>query len=83
MAKLLEMAKCKLASVVSSITGKTGQAILGAIVARQRNPEALAELAVGSLKQKKEPLRQALEGRYSPHFRWLLGSQMEKLAWLD
>lgn len=82
-AKLLETANCKLGSVVSTITGKTGQAILRAIVAGERKPEALAELAVGSLKQKKEPLRQALAGRYSPHFRWMLGCHLEKLEWLD
>jgi transposase len=82
-ARLLEGANIKLASVVSNIVGKTGQAILQAIAGGSRRPERLAELACGSLRARKQELATALDGRYSEHFRWLLGRLLAELDRLD
>ena len=48
--KLLE-AQIKLSSVVSDIFGMSGRAMLEAMIAGQRNPRALAQLAIGRMRQ--------------------------------
>jgi transposase len=69
--------------VASNIVGKTGRAILQAIARGHTQPEDLAELALGRLQAKKTELTLALHGRYSDHFRWLLGRLLAELEWLD
>lgn len=81
--RLLETVNVKLGSVASNIVGKSGRAILTAIVAGRSQPEHLADLALGRLKDKKTELALALEGRYSEHFRWLLQRLLQELEWLD
>jgi len=65
--KVLEMANLKLASVVTDVLGKSGREMLDALMAGQRDPEALAELARGRLRGKLPELRLALDGRLQPH----------------
>src|SRR4051812_31259489 len=48
--KLLEDAGIKLSSVVSNILGVSGRAMLEALIAGQRDPQVLAELAKGSMR---------------------------------
>jgi transposase len=81
--RLLETGNVKLSSVMSSITSKTGQLILQAIASGRSDRGNLAELAQGSLKQKKAELKQALPEHYSAHFRWLLSALLEELSELD
>ena len=50
--KTLEDANIKLGAVASDILGKSGRAMLDAIVAGERNPRKLAELAEGRLRGK-------------------------------
>jgi hypothetical protein len=50
--KTLEVANRKLASVVTDITGKSGRAILRALVAGETEPAQLAALAEGRLREK-------------------------------
>jgi transposase len=50
--KVLEDANIKLASVASDTLGKSGQAILAALIAGQDDPEQLADLALGTLRGK-------------------------------
>ena len=54
--KLLEDTQVKLSSVISDIFGKSG-ALLEALIAGQRDPEALAGLARGSMRGKISVLR--------------------------
>lgn len=82
-ARLLETANVKLGSVASNIVGKSGRAMLEAIAAGVSQPERLAELACGSLQDKKTQLALALEGRFHDHFRWLLRSLLQELTRLD
>ena len=70
--KTLESANIKLASVASDVMGVSGRAMLEAIVAGQATPEQMAELAKGRLRDKREPLSKALEGRVKPHHRFIL-----------
>ena len=52
--KTLEDANIKLTSAISNILGKSGRAILDALVAGTTDPEALARLATGRLKASHE-----------------------------
>jgi transposase len=59
--KLLEDAHLKLSSVISDIHGVSGRAMLEAIIAGQRSPRALAQLARGSMRGKIARLEEALD----------------------
>jgi transposase len=81
--KVLEDANIKLASVVSDLMGKTGHAILMALVAGEVDPEYLARLAQGRLVKKQAQLQAALAGKLTAHHRMLLRELLELLAVLD
>ena len=59
--KLLEDAHLKLSSVISDIHGVSGRAMLEAIIAGQRNPKVLAQLARGTMRGKITRLEEALD----------------------
>jgi len=69
--KLLEDAGIKLSSVASDITGVSGRAMLHALVAGQRDPAALADLARRRLRSKIAQLTEALTGRFTDHHAFL------------
>jgi hypothetical protein len=69
---LLESANIKLASTVTHTMGKSGQAMLDAIVSGEDSPERLADLALGKLRSKIPQLQLALDGRIRDHHRFLL-----------
>ncbi len=81
--KLLETANVKLTSVVSDVMGKSGHAMIEALLAGQSDPEALAQLARGSLRGKLPQLREALEGRVDAHHRVLLQHLLSHIAFLE
>jgi transposase len=81
--RLLETVNIKLGSVAKKIACKSGRAILHRIAAGSRQPEQLAGLALGRLKEKIPQLILALDGRPDEHFRWLLSRLLKKLDWLD
>lgn len=81
--RLLETANIKLGSVMSSLTSKTGMAMLEAIARGVWDRERLADLAQGSLKDKKLELIRALPERCSDHFRWLLRELLDELDTLE
>jgi transposase len=70
--KVLEDANLKLGSVASDVLGKSGRAMLRALIAGQTDPKVLAELALGRLRQQLSRLRPALTGRVTEHHRFLL-----------
>nr|MBF6558551.1 IS110 family transposase [Acidimicrobiales bacterium] len=81
--KTLEDAGIKLDSVASDVLGVSGRAMLGALVAGERDPEVLAELAKGVLRRKIPALRQALRGRFRDHHALLIGLSLEHTAHLE
>ena len=81
--KLLEDANIKLASVASDIMGVSGRAILAALLAGHTEPQALADLAKGRLRTKRELLAQALDGRVKPHHRFVLTELLCQIDGLD
>ena len=65
--KLLEDAGIKLSSVASDISGVSGRLMLEALIAGQRDPAELAELAKRRLRSKIPELTEALTGRFGEH----------------
>ena len=64
---VLEDAGIKLDCVVSNIMGKSSRAMLAALIAGQRDPQVLAQLALGRMRPKVPDLQEALVGRFSEH----------------
>jgi len=81
--KTLEDANIKLGAVASDILGKSGRNMLNAIVAGERDPKKLAELAEKRLRGKIPELRQALRGHLTEHHVFLLQTLLEHLDFLD
>jgi transposase len=81
--KTLEDAGVKLDSVAADILGVSGRAMLKALVAGERDPRVLAELAQGRLRAKLPQLRQALAGRFSDHHGLLVGLALAHLEHLE
>jgi transposase len=75
--KVLEDANIKLGAVATDILGKSGRAMLRALVRGQRDPEKLAELAEGRLRAKIPDLKRALDGHFTEHHQFLI----EHLLW--
>jgi transposase len=81
--KTLEDANIKLASLVSDILGKSGRAILDALVGGESDPEKLADMTSGRLKATRKELVEALRGRVRPHHRFLLKLHLGQIDALD
>jgi transposase len=60
--KLLESAAIKLSSVVTDLHGVTGRDIMDHLIAGERNPKVLAQLARGRARRKITELEAALDG---------------------
>lgn len=67
MENVLEDAGIKLDCVASDLMGKSVRAMLAALIAGQRDPQVLAELALGRMRPKVGALEQALVGRFDDH----------------
>ncbi len=65
--KLLEDALIKLSSVASEIMGVSSRAMIEALIAGERDPHVLAELARGRMRVKRPRLVRALTGRFDDH----------------
>src|SRR5271157_338637 len=69
--KLLEDAGIKLSAVASDILGVSGRAMLESLIAGDRDPAALADLAKRRLRSKIPALTEALTGRFNEHHAFL------------
>ncbi len=78
--QLLETANIKLGSVATDVLGVSGQLMLKALIAGERDGTRLAELAKGPLRKKRGALAPALTGRFTAHHAFLLG---QLLAHMD
>jgi transposase len=81
--KLLENANIKLASVATDVLGVSGRRMLTALVDGESDPETMAELAKGRLRNKIPELRKALNGVVDAHHRFLLAQQLSHIDFLD
>jgi transposase len=81
--KVLQDANLKLTSTVSDIMGKSGRAILQALVDGETDPDHLLALTTGRLKAPHSALREALRGHVTPHHRFLLKLHLEQIAHIE
>ena len=81
--KVLEGTNLKLSSVATKMQGASAQAILHALLDGQTDPKALAALAQGRLRQKRELLERALSGTLTPHQRFMLSDLLMQVDFLD
>ncbi|MGI5149898.1 IS110 family transposase [Plantactinospora sp. CA-294935] len=77
--KLLEDAQIKLSVVASDMFGVSGRAILTALIAGERDPQVLAELARGRLRAKITQLREALTGHFADHHALLCAKMLQRI----
>ncbi|MFE7156852.1 IS110 family transposase [Streptomyces sp. NPDC057636] len=69
--KMLEDSGIKLSSVAADIMGVSGRAMLEALIAGERDPQVLAELAKRRMRSKIPELTEALTGRFREHHGFL------------
>ena len=81
--KLLEDANLKLSVVVSDILGKSGRAVLQAIIDGHTDPEYLASYISMRVKASRTELLEALRGRVSTHHRFMLKLHLGHIDALD
>jgi transposase len=81
--RVLEDAGVKLASVMSDVMGRSGRAMLEALIGGSTDAEALAALAKGRLRAKLPALRRALEGHLRARHRFLLTQILSKIDFLE
>lgn len=80
--KVLEGANIKLSSVATDVLGKSGRAMIEAMIAGEKDPVVMSELAQRKLKKKKPELQRALNGLIGPHQRLMLKAQLRHIDFL-
>jgi len=77
--KLLEDALIKLSTVATDIMGVSGRAMIDALIAGERDPQVLAELARGRMRVKRAALVEALTGRFDDHHAELASMLLDEI----
>ena len=81
--KTLEDANIKIASALSDIMGKSGRAMIEAMIAGESDPHKLAALADRRVKAPRAALVEALTGRLNAQHRFLLRLHLGQIDALD
>jgi transposase len=81
--KLLEDAGIKLSVVASDIFGVSGRAMLAALIAGERDPAVLAQLARSSMRRKISALEDAFTGHFTSHHAFLLAKMLARIDGID
>jgi transposase len=81
--KTLDTANIKVVGVISDILGVSGRAILKALIRGESDPDRLADLAHGSLRNKRPQLIEALHGHMQPHHQRLLKLHLNIIEMLE
>ena len=81
--KTLEEANIKIESVLSDVMGRSGRAIIQALIDGETDPAKLAALAHWKVRATAATLREALRGRIKRHHRFLLQLHMQQIDALD
>lgn len=81
--KVLEDANIKITSKISDITGKSGRAVLQAIIDGQTDPQRLLACVTNRIKATREELLAALHGKIRAHHRFMLKLHLQHIDALD
>lgn len=81
--KVCEWSNLKLSSVATDIMGVSARAMLEAILAGHTTPQALAALAKGRLRNKRQELERALTGVVRAHHQFMLTQHLAQIDFLD
>lgn len=81
--KLLEDAQIKLSVIASDIFGVSGRQMLAALIAGERDPNTLAQMAHGRMRPKINDLREAFIGRFDQGHAFLLATMLEHIDSYD
>ena len=77
--KLLEDACIKLSVVASDIFGVSGRAMMAALIAGERDPHVLAQMARARMRTKIARLEEAFNGHFDDHHRFLLARMLDRI----
>jgi transposase len=81
--KVLEDAGFKLEAVIADVLGVSGRQMLEALIAGERNPAVLADMAKARMRSKIEVLQLALEGHFSDHHAVMVRLHLDHIDHLD
>jgi transposase len=81
--KLLEDALIKVSAVASKIDTLSVRAMIEALIAGERSPRVLADLAIGKMKAKRAALIEALTGRFDDHHAELARMLLDQIDQLN
>jgi transposase len=81
--KTLEDAGIKLESVVTDVMGKAARRMIEALIAGERDPMVLADMALTRMRPRIPALRQALVGRFNAHHAVMLKAHLSHIDYLD
>lgn len=81
--KVLEDANVKLASVLSNVLGVSGRQVLRALIEGESDPKVLAAFVSSRVKAPRDRIVDALQGRVTPHHRFLLRLHLEQIEHLE
>ena len=77
MQKALTQMNLQLANVISDVSGLSGQKIVRAILAGERNPEKLAELTDPHIRASRAEVAKSLEGNWRPELLFVLQQEVD------
>jgi len=81
--KVLEDAGVKLSSVASSVLTKSGRAMIDALIAGERDPDVLADMAKGRMRGKIPRLADAMAGRFNEHHALMCRAMLARIDQAD
>jgi len=81
--KLLEGALIKLSSVASKLTTQSAQDMITAMIAGERDPRVLADMAQTRMRAKHDALIEALTGMFDSHHGELAEMELDQIAFLN
>jgi transposase len=81
--KLLEDAGIKLSVVATDIFGVSGRAMMAALIAGERDPKVLAQLARARMRAKITALQEAFTGHFTDHHAFLPGKMPGRVDGID
>jgi transposase len=81
--KLLEDACIKLSVVASDIFGVSGRAMMAALIAGERDPKVLAQMARSRMRTTIGLLKEAFNGHLDEHHRFLLQRMLDRIDGID